>query len=274
MAPSSPLGPADDEHPRIGYRPANPVECVDGHVESLERLDATDEEDRRLVGQTETLPGGGPVTWTEAVVVDTRWGCAKPSRVGAVVEHQVLRLERGGGDDAIGQSDDLVLGGDAEEALWRLVCSPGRILDPPESVERVGQRDVELALHEDAGPAGKPVVRVDQVVAHPGGLRPGDRGRSELAHQPGLVGGGQRLGGTGVDVDHPISGVGLDDRGHRRIGAPGEHVHPDASPDHGCRKLVDVDVHPAGVAATGDEQRRGVHRHVGDAFDHRVARSS
>ncbi len=74
--------------------------------------------------------------------------------------------------------------------------------------------------------------------------------------------------GAGGDVDHAIARTHLGQLGRAAVRPPGEHGDVDAALGHRQAQLVDVHVHPPGVACPRRAQRARVHRDVDDLADH------
>ena len=199
-------------------------------------------------------------------MVDAGRRRAESGRIGSVVLHQFLRLERSRRNDTVRLGDDLHLGDDSRCQLGSLVSPLGEILDAPQGVERIRQRNAELPFDDRSGGTAEPVVAVDQIRRI--SIEDPYHAFGELLDPVHHVFDWGRLGRSGIDVEHPVAVIDLDEIRLIGVRPPGEDIHGDATPDHGAGEFVDVDVHAAGVPHARLHERRGVHRQIGDTFDH------
>ena len=228
-----------------------PSDCFDRDRGAFERLDATDEQQHRLVAETQRLASTDLVAGREERVVDAGRHHLDPRRLGVVVVLELIGLGPRVGDDDVAAPDDLGLGVDAPLRLG--ITGVG--LDPGEGVEHRHQRQVERVLDAVRGDTRQPIVRVQRVDIAVGS--------QVVDHEVGeLVDRRQQLflrqrRGAGGHVHDPETGLDGDDR--RQIVAPAAHVHRrlHARLRERRHELAHVDVHatrhhptPAGATAT------------------------
>ena len=124
-----------DEH-RVGMGRTELGQRLDGDGQPLQRLDATDEQQHRVVAQTQRGASPAPVARREEGVVDAGWDDLDAARIGAAQLHQLGGLGRAVGEDGIGAGDDLGLG--LHPPVRFGIAGVG--LDPSEGVERRDER--------------------------------------------------------------------------------------------------------------------------------------
>ena len=256
-SPSGPLGPPTTTS--CACWPTQLGQRADGDVETLERLDAADEQQHRRSVEPVPERRAGPEAVAGREEGVDHAGRDDLDAVGrrAVERHELLRLGRARRGDRVGAIHDLGLG--LDPALGLGVAGLG--LHPGQRVERRHQRNVELVLEPVAGHARQPVVGVDgvDVVRAP---QVGEHAVGELVDDFGQLLLGQ-VGRTGVDVDDPEAGLDVDDVG--QVVAPAAHVHRAGDAGLGQRRheLAHVDVHAPAVARAGLGQRGRVQREDG-----------
>ena len=138
---------------------SQPGESLHGHAETLQGLDATHEQEHRLVPQPQSGPGAAAGPGREEGRVHAGRHHVDALGVRAVESGQLLDLGHGVGGDHIRARDHLGLR--LDPALRLGVPSGG--LYPGQGVERGHQRQVEFVLEPVRGHAGQPVVGVKHI---------------------------------------------------------------------------------------------------------------
>jgi hypothetical protein len=154
------LGPrraADDD--QRGVLALDAGQHVDSHPEALEGLDPADEQQHRLLPQSEGAAGPPLVARREEGVVHAGRHDLDAIGRGVVEDGQLALLGGAGGADHVRAPDDRGLG--LGPALGLGVTVLG--LDPGEGVEGRHQGQFEAVLQLVAGQARQPVVGVDHV---------------------------------------------------------------------------------------------------------------
>ena len=156
--------------------------------------------------------------------------------------------------------------GNPDEALGRFADPPGCVFDPPQGMKGIGQRNTRCSLHNQAGPAGQPVVAVHDVEGL--ALHAFDHAIGERLHRGGQFVHGKLRPGTRCHVHDPVVRKHRDIGRLRRVRCPRENIDLHSALHQSAGQFVDIDIHPAGVAGPGLDERRGVQREEGDATDH------
>jgi hypothetical protein len=110
--------------------------CLQGNVDSLERLYTPDEEHQRIVDRKpQAGPGRFPDPRSEDVVVYAGRGDAQTCRIHPVMVQELVCLARSRRDDAVRAGNYIVFCGDPQQALGRVIVATGGILHPAECVK-------------------------------------------------------------------------------------------------------------------------------------------
>ena len=154
------LGPAratDDQQAGPGI--TQPRQRLNRDIDTLQRLDATNEEQHGLITEAEGLTSTAAGTRREEGVVDARRNDLDTARISAVMTHEFVQLDHGVRRDDVAARNDVGLGIDA---ILRLrVTRLG--LHAGEGVERRHHRQVELVLEPMTSHPAQPVVGVQHI---------------------------------------------------------------------------------------------------------------
>ena len=246
-------GTAGDQHPQVGDLGRRPQQ----HIRRLQRLDTTDERDHLVVlGQAQFRAGLAARAGREHRQIDTGVHHIDTGRVGAVQRNQLARLDFGVHDQPVGLIDDLLFTDRTQDRLGGVTFGKSRVLDRGQRMGGMHQRHRPAIGCQPPHLAGKPVVRMDDVVIaglvgglgaqHPRGER------AQLGGQVVLV---QPFEWARHDVAHQHPGRHLDHRLIRGGRGAGEDLDLDTAAGQFERGLQHVHVHSAGIAGTRLRQR-------------------
>ncbi len=236
----------DDQHAGPGI--TQPRQRLYGDIDTLQRLDAADEEQHGLIAEAEGLTSTAAGTRREEGVVDARRHDLDAARISAVMTHEFVQLDHGVRRDDVAARNDVGLGIDAVLRLdvTRLGLHAG------EGVERRHHRQIELVLEPMTSHPAQPVVgvqhvgRIDREMgAHPVSELVDDAGQLLL----------REVGVAGVDV-HDLEAR-LDRQTFRQIISPPTDIDRDVGSAMGERghELAHIDVHATGVTAARLDER-------------------
>ena len=220
------------DNPEDGLRVAVEArERFDQQVDALERFEAADEEDRRLVGDAQVGqlaadrgPRGLAVAGMEALEVDAAGGGADAAGVGLVEVDQEVALVRGPGDQQVRAGGNVMLAGDADGRLAAVGVTIVAVLDLAEGVEGGGVGTAPALSQRDAAEAGDPIVRVEDFVGPAVTARDVVGARGEGVDVRGNFDRRERGGRADVDVDDLSARGDLDDIGEVGTVAAGVDV--------------------------------------------------
>jgi hypothetical protein len=147
----------------VRHHPLQVAERVDGDVGALERLQASDEDDERIVRESEPSLGRGTVAGTEPLEIDTRRRDEDVRWLRVVQVDQLVAFGLGRRDDAVGAGDHAVLAALAEDGLGR-IAGARDVFHSRQRVEGNDMRDVPRLAQEGSRNPGEPVMRMDHVV--------------------------------------------------------------------------------------------------------------
>ncbi len=227
------------------------------HIGRLERLDAADERQHRLVGvEPEGSAGGALVSRREHLQVDAGVNHVDAGRVGVVQRNQLLRFVFGVDDQPVRLVDNLLFADGTQRRFWRVAVGQRGVLHRGQRVRGVHKRHGPAVPCQPADLSGEPVVRMHDVVV--AGLMRGfgaQHTRREGAQLGGQVVFVESLEGPRHDVANQHARRDLDDGLIGRRRRAGEDLHLDAAAGHLQRALQHVDVHAARVAGARLRQR-------------------
>src|SRR5262249_40636015 len=234
-------------------------------VNSLQRLQAPQEDEEPVVGVAKPQPGLLSGLGSEDIQVDARRHHGDAVSRHMVGTAQGIRLRLGAYDQQVRAPGDLALqicsylrfGGGAGRQL--------AVLDDRECVGGVSPRQPQAAAKGARRNTRQPVVRVDQVIrqalARDEALDVVSEG-ADLTQEPVLVEGWI----PGRQVDHPAQGSQLLHGGAARVHPGCEHVGGDAPAAELVADLANIDAESAVRVAAESSRRGGVQRDHGHAL--------
>ena len=255
----------EDERGRAGGVLVEEPRRFDESFNPLDRVDAADEQDDRLVGgETEGGAALVAILGLKEINVDARGNRANLVGGGAQAPDEVGALVRVGGDDAVRQVEQATFGAETQSGFV-VGETVDRVFHMGGGVEHLEEGCVPIAANQMGGPARQPVVGMDCVVTNARAKRIKDHlgGKIWKKRKDRIL--IERFGGAGGDVDeaHPwakfdrFRGVGG--------GAPGEDIDGEPGLGELAGEIADVDVHPSRVFPAEGRERAGMNRNLGHA---------
>jgi hypothetical protein len=251
-----PLAAHDQQARRLGHHRHR----LQQRVEALDRLQPADVQEHRIRRQLQQILGLGRVHRLEEIGVDPARDHRDALGAGAVVPHQVRPLHHVGRHHPVGLGHDPRLLVQAQGGLELRVALGHRVLQAAQGVEHLHEWGAPRLAQPQAGHAGEPVVRVDQIVGqalierellHPG--------RELLEVRVHRLAGHRGLGPR-WQVHHPRARTQLDHPRDGGVLGAGEDVDVHAHPPELARDLPHVHVHAARLLAPERGQGAGVDR--------------
>ena len=225
---------ADDDQARRarpGPARAQPGIAIDQEIDPLDRVDPPDEEEVRIIAEAERRARGGAVGGAEAFEVDAAGDGGDARGARPVPPDDLGTFPRVARDDRIDPVDQAALAIEPQRRLAAIGGTARRLfLQRGQGVEHLHDRRGPIAPQGQGDPPGKPIVRVDDVVADAIAQAEVGHLRREVVRERKKILLAHRGGRTGGDMDDANVMRQFHDRGGVGIAAPRKNIDRDTLP--------------------------------------------